>query len=179
MKATQQFGQLTAIPNCSITIDADTGPQQIEFFILPDITDTKSANYQDENIMGRATTVKSYDSSGVRAVSMELHFIALKQADIQTNLGNLRLLQAAVYPRPGQNQAPYLPPPICQITCGKLLGDNGICAILRSYNVRFDTTMVFDEDTLLPYKFDVSTQWEVVYSNDNLPGADKIAGFGS
>jgi hypothetical protein len=59
------------------------------------------------------------------------------------------------------------------------LGDDGVCAILRSYSVKFPTDQVLDEQTLLPYKFDVSMSWEVVYASSDLPGQDRIRRRGS
>lgn len=175
MKATAKFGELLPIKDCSISI-AD---EEIILRILPDISDSKGASYADETIIGRTTPVKTYSHSENRAISMELHFIALKRADIQKNLDYLRLIQSAVYPRDAGDGAPYKPPPVCKLICGKLLGEDGVCAVLKNYSVKFDPQMVWDKDTLLPYKFDVSTSWEVVYASSNLPGQEMIMDTGS
>lgn len=175
MKGTAKFGQLLPIPDCTVTI-AD---EEIILKILPDISDSKGASYADETIIGRSFPVKTYSHSENRAISMELHFLALKKEDIQQNLDYLRLIQSAVYPREGRDGSPYRPPPVCQIKCGKLLGDDGVCCILKSYSVKFDPQMVWDEDSLLPYKFDVSTSWEVVYASSKLPGQEMIMESGS
>ncbi len=175
MKATAKFGQLQYIPDCSVTIAGE----EILFRILPEISDSKGANYADEPIPGRSFPVKTYSHSENRAISMELHFIALKKSDIQENLDYLRLIQSAVYPRDGSGGSPYKPPPVCQIKCGKILGDDGVCVVLKNYSVKFDPNMVWDLETLLPYKFDISTSWEVVYSSNNLPGQEMIMESGS
>lgn len=169
-KATLPDGSLAVLTNCNILV----GNQEILLRILPDISDQKSASYSDESIIGRSFPVKTFSHSENRSISMELHFIALEKNDIFFNLGYLRILQSAVYPRDGQGGSPYRPPPICKLKCGALLGDDGVCAILRSYSVKYPTDQVWDEETYLPYKFDVSTTWEVVYSSSDLPGAEKI-----
>ncbi len=174
-KATDPQGDLIFIRDCFIRIENRT----IRFKILPDISDQKSASYSDESIIGRSFPVKTYSHSENRSISMELHFIALKRADINANLRDLRLIQSACYPREGLNGSPYRPPPVCQLKCGRMLGNAGVCAILKNYSVKFPTDVPLDELTLLPYKFDVSTTWEVVYASSNLPGQEMIASTGS
>jgi hypothetical protein len=169
---TSNEGDLNQIKNCYIKIAGKT----INFRILPDISDGKSASYSDESIIGRSFPVKTYSHSENRSISIEIHFITLKESDIEKNIREMRLIQSACYPRNGN---PYRPPPVCQIKCGKLLGNNGVCAILKSYQVKFPTDQVWDENTLLPYKFDVSTTWEVVYASSSLPGQEKIASTGA
>lgn len=175
MKSTTKFGKLLPIPECTIDIDGAI----IDLYILPDISDSKGASYADETIIGRSFPVKTYSHSENRAISMELHFMALKKDDIEKNLNYLKLIQSATYPRNGTGGSPYLPPPLCQIKCGRLLGDDGVCCILKNYSVKFDPQMVWDNETLLPYKFDVSTSWEVVYASSDLPGQEMIMDTGS
>jgi hypothetical protein len=52
--------------------------------------------------------------------------------------------------------------------------DGFLCVVLKQYSVSFPTDVIWDEQTYLPYKFDVDLTWEVVYSNDTLPGQDQI-----
>jgi hypothetical protein len=172
MRATDQFGQLVDINNCHVEVP---GFDPIVFNIMPDITDSKGASYNDEVIMGRSFPVKTYSHSENRTITIDMHFIALSSSDIEQNMNSLRILQSATYPRDGDGTAPYLPPPICSLTCGRLLGNDPLCAILKTYSVKFPTDVPLDPDTLLPYKFDVSTTWEAVYSSRNLPGQSKIA----
>ena len=175
MKATAKYGLLTEIKECYVKI----GDKKIIFRILPDISDSKSATYADETIMGRSFPIKTYSHSDNRAINVEMHFIALEESDIEDNLLNLRLIQSLAYPREGSGGTPYKPPPVCKLKCGELLGHEGVCVILKNYSVKFDPQMVWDEDTLLPYKFDVSTTWDVVYASSRLPGQEKIAKSGS
>ena len=86
------------------------------------------------------------------------------------------MLESAVYPRDAESGslAPFIPPPVCRIKCGSLLGDRELCVILRSYSVKFPTDVPWDRDTYLPYKFDVDLSWEVVYKSSELPGQGRI-----
>ncbi len=174
MKATTAGGSLQNIESCHITIP-EFG--SIELNVLPDITDGKSASYNDEVIIGRSFPIKTYSHSENRSISMQLHFIVTEESDIQKNLEYLRAIESAVYPRDGKG-APYSPPPVCNIKCGRLLGDNAVCVILKSYSVKFPTDVAWDENTYVPYKFDVDTTWEVVYKSSELPGQSRIMTFG-
>jgi len=177
-KATQRGGRLEPIPNCNITVPGLRNP--IALYVLPDITDSKKATYNDERVIGRSTPIKTYSHSDNRTISMRITLQVTRTRDIQTNLDTLRTLESLTYPRSGiSGGAPYRPPPICQLTCGKLLGDNSLCVVLDTYSVQFPTNVVWDADTLLPYNFSVSLTWHVVYSSDNLPNQDKILKEGS
>jgi|688.fasta_scaffold287249_2 hypothetical protein len=149
---------------------------------LPDISDTKSANYADETIIGRSNPVKTYSQSDNRSISMQLHFIVSKQNDLYENLAKLRAIQSAVYPREGEGGgSPFIPPPVCKMKCGNLLGTKEICVILKSYSVKFPTDVAWDDEskTFTPYKFDIDTTWDVVYSSSNLPGQNEIFNAGA
>jgi hypothetical protein len=188
MKATQINGDLAPIPNCDIVVPTSRGQHLIPMRILPEISDSKSATYQDEQVIGRSFPIKTYSHGENRSITMKVHFVILKSRDAFDNIQHLRALQSAVYPRES-NSSPYLPPPICKIRCGHLLSSEYLCVVLRQYNVTFDTTVAWFEgsadnnfigplqtDTYLPYKFDVDLTWEVVYQTKNLPGQDKIFG---
>jgi|APSaa5957512576_1039674.scaffolds.fasta_scaffold41410_3 hypothetical protein len=173
-KATLAGGQLIEIENCFIEIPPFG---KIKMKALPEISDSKSASYNDESIMGRSFPLKTYSHSENRAITMTVHFYTIQKKDIEENLNSMRALESAVYPRE-QNGMPFVPPPVCKIKCGKLLADETLCVILKSYSVKFPTDVVWDEDTYMPYKFDVETNWEVVYKSDDLPGQQKIIDTG-
>jgi hypothetical protein len=150
---------------------------------LPEIADSKTASYQDEPVIGRSFPIKTYSHSENRTVTMKVHFITLTAADATTNMVSLRALQSAVYPKDQVIVSPYLPPPVCKIRCGNLLSgkasDGWVCVILKQYSVNFPTDVAWMSDeqgngTYLPYKFDVDLTWDVVYSNENLPGQEMI-----
>lgn len=184
--ATIPGGALVPINDCYITIPCDNLPQGILRFVsngefklvlnnLPDITDTKSASYNDEVVIGRSSPLKTYSQSDNRNISMVLHMIVSKPDDITYNLFALRAIQSATYPREGANGAPFIPPPVCRIKCGQLLSSGGeLCVILKNYSVKFPTEVSWDESTFVPFKFDIDTNWDVVYKSADLPGQDRI-----
>ena len=141
---------------------------------LPELSDSKSANYSDISIIGRSFPMKTYGSSENRAISWSMHLFVKKQEDIVGNLAILRKLESCVYPRftgPG----PYAPPLICRIKCGDLLSVGPpLCVVLKSYSVKFPTDVAWDAKKLTPYKMDIDLSFEVVYASDDLPGADRI-----
>ena len=186
MRATEMGGQLKPLDKCWIKVSGISGGK-ITFKNLPDISDTKSAEYSDENVIGRASPIKTYSHSSSRQISITIHCVVTCQKDIGEYLDNLRLLQACVYPSPEKtSSAPFAPPKICQIKCGKLLSggknqadETGVCCVLKSYNVKFPIDVAWDEETYLPWKFDIDTSWEVVYSSDDLPDDTRIRRLGA
>jgi hypothetical protein len=208
-KATIIGGALKPINDCYIIIPIDIPESQLselppavsgriqnkEYKIvldnLPEISDTKSANYSDEVVIGRASPLKTYSQSDNRSISMQLHFIISKPEDVDINLLNLRAIQSATYPREGEgegtNRSPFFPPPVCRIKCGKLLSNAGeLCVILKSYSVKFLTEVSWFSssedgfgDSFTPMKFDIDTTWDVVYSSSDLPGQQRIFTLGA
>lgn len=188
MKATSEGGLLNVIQKCSIKI----GQYIIESRILPDISDQKSATYSEETGMGRAMPFKSYQHSDNRSIGWTAHYVVTQKSDIEKFLQDIRNIQSAVYPRKSTSgdalSPPYYPPVICQLSCGYLLS-NGlgdinsetksklVYAIMKSYNIKYDTSVPWDEETMLPYKFDIDMQFEVIYDQSNLPYSDKIITF--
>jgi ribosomal protein S26 len=173
MKGSNNNGALVSIPNCSIAIP---GAKMIELKSLPDISDTKQAAYNDEAVIGRSFPLKTFSHSENRVINMTLHFYIIEPRDVDDRLSDLRAIESATYPREGQGGVPFIPPPVCQIQCGKLLGDRPLCAVLRNYSVKYPIDVVWIENggTYLPIKFDVETSWEVIYRSDQLPGQSKI-----
>ena len=192
-KATSDNGKLTTIKDCWIEVpgagvqDGYRGiqPLRIEMNNLPDISDSKSASYSDEAAIGRSSPFKNYSHSENRTISWTCHFFVLtKKGDDPGNvnkiLSYLRALEACTYPLTRASGTPYAPPPICHVKCGKLLSDtNPICVILKSYSVKFDTSLPWDEESYLPYKIDVDLQFEVVYNQSDLPGAERVMKLGA
>lgn len=178
--ATTIGGALNAIPDCYVKIPVFSGVAlgqsrefELKMKILPDLGDSKSATYSDEPVMGRSSPVKTYSHSDNRQISMQIHMMVSSPEDINYNLASLRALQSAVYPRHRMN-SPFVPPPVCRIKCGRLLADEDLCVVLRNYSVKFPTEVAWDEDTLVPFKFDIDTTWEVVYKSSDLPGAERV-----
>ena len=174
----QNNSRLAEITNCYITIPSQKGAgTTITLRALPDISDSKQAQYNDENVIGRASPIKTYSHSAARTISMGLHFYITHPDDEKDNAKYLRALESAVYPQDGSGGAPFIPPPICTINCGKLLATKPLCAILMSYSVKFPPDVAWTKD-YLPCRFDVDTTWEVVYKSADLPGQDRILNDG-
>lgn len=181
MKATVPSGDLIDLKDCWIYIP-NFG--KFNLSILPEISDSKSATYADEPTIGRSSPIKTYSHSDNRAISVKIHLIVKKSGDAEINLRILRALASATYPRNITNSSPYLPPPICQLKAGRLLGDNPLCVILKNYSVNFPIDVPWDIDTYIPWKFSVDTSWDTVYSNNDdpqkgLPGQERVLNFGA
>ncbi len=181
MKATNTRGELQELKDCHITV----GGNKVTLKVAPEITDSKSAAYNDEPIIGRSIPLKTFSHGENRSITMNVHFVVTKFSDIKENLDSLRILESAVYPRDirGSATAPYLPPPICKLECGQLFGKGHICAVMKSYSVSFPNSVPWDagaEDndvgkgTYLPYKITVNLQFDVIYRTEKLPGSEKI-----
>ena len=178
MKATTSTGKLVDLKDCYIKANN----KFIYMYILPDINDSKSATYSDMNGIGRSMPIKVFSHGESRQITWTVHFYGEDEERIVQNLNNLRLLESLTYPDVGES-TPVIPPKIAKIKCGKLLADDEICVILKNYSVKFPTDVVWhsiqgDETNFIPIKFDVELQFEVVYSNSTLPGAEKIIGTG-
>lgn len=166
---------LDPIQNCYIEIP---GYGQVVMDNLPDISDGKGATYPDTTVIGRSTPLKTYSHSDNRSISWSMHLFVKKQADISGNLAILRKLESCVYPR-DTGPGPYAPPLICKIKCGDLLSvGSPLCAVLKSYSVKFPTDVAWDAQKLTPYKIDVDLTFEVVYSSNDLPGQERIVNSG-
>lgn len=177
-KATLPGGPLIEIRDCYIIIP---GFGKIIFDNLPDITDSKTATYNDEVVIGRSSPLKTYSQSDNRNISMQIHLFITKPSDVTYNLQVLRAIESAVYPRNGSEGAPFYPPPICRMKCGKLLAEDELCVILKSYSVKFPTEVAWATlpvATFTPFKFDIDTTWDVVYKSADLPGQERILQFG-
>lgn len=176
-KATNN-GSLNPINECYVDIP---GAGKIVMNNLPDISDSKSAVYNNEQIMGRSFPLYTYSHSADRNISITIHLFVVDESDIEQNLQYLRWLQSAVYPREGESiGAPFIPPPICKIKCGELLAKESICCALQSYSVKFPTELAWSTkgSKFTPFRFDVDTQWLTVYTSANLPFQNRIISSG-
>ena len=170
MNATDRTGRLRILSRrCFLQIGSFT----LYFNNLPDLSESKSASYNDEAVIGRAAPIKTYANSDNRSISCSISLFVQKKQDCKDNISILRKIQSAVYPRTGVG-APYFPPVICRIQCGDLFSKDPICCVMRDYNVKFPTDVPWDLDTLCPYKMEISMTLEQVYSSNNLPNQDLI-----
>lgn len=172
MKATLN-GDLRELDECYIWIPPG---KKVKMKILPEISDSKSAAYNDEPIMGRSFPLKTYSHSENRSISWTVHLMVVKDGDQDENMKILRALESCVYPHDeNTGGAPYSPPPICKLKCGDLLSrGRELCAVLKSYSVKFPSDVVWDEIRYIPHKFDIDLQFDVVYESSDLPGQESI-----
>jgi hypothetical protein len=178
-RATLATGDLIEIRDCYIHIEMGAGVE-IPMKIVPEISDSKSATYPDENAIGRSFPFKNYSYSDNRTISWTAHFMVCKEGDQATLYQYLRAIEACVYPKTQDtNGAPYNPPPLCKLRCGQLLDrDADLCCVMKSYSVKYDTSIPWDEDGFMPYRLDIDMQFEVVVDNSQLPGAEQILALG-
>lgn len=175
-KGTYGKGKLSAIQNCYLVLP---GAMTITLDNLPEIGDSKNAQYNADSIIGRSSPLHTYHYSDTRNISFTIHLFIQDEGDADLNLSKLRSIQSCVYPRPGGGGAPFRPPPICRIRCGDLLAKGqDLCVVLQSYNVRFPTDVAWDSDTLCPYRMDIDTTWWVVYNSPDLPDQGRIVSSG-
>lgn len=183
--ASYSGGRLRTIPNLYIRIPNKGTNHKIEFNTLPTITDGKGAKYDASPIIGRSSPILTYASSEARQIGLELPFVTLtlKGNDIGSrnyNLQSLRAIMSATYPRTYESGAlTFSPPPVCYIKFGSFLTDGtttgiGFCVVLDRYSVKNDPSVPSDPETLMPYKFTISTNWTVVYDSESLPGQERI-----
>ena len=183
IKATVEGGALNTIEGCSLTIPkfGSFSGKEVLFKILPDISDSKTASYSTDLVMGRSSPMKSYVASDERQIGIVFHFVVADRLDIYSNIETVRMLQAMVYPRDGDDKlgVPFIPPPVCNFWCGYLLSSSAepLCVVLKNYSLKIPTDVAWEADLLCPVKFDLDTTWDVVYASSELPGANKIIRF--
>lgn len=176
MRATFNSGLLDTLNNkCTLDIP---GFNTIQIKILPEVSDSKSARYVDDPVIGRSTPYKTYAHSDNRVLGIKFHFQAVVRAELGEIAQNFYAISSLTYPRKGSANGPYAPPPICKFSCGKLLGTSPLCLVLDNYSLSIPTDVVWDDETLIPYYFMLQTSWHVVYASSNLPSQERIIGGG-
>ena len=177
LKTSPPSSLLTPIPKCDIKV----GPITVPMYALPDISDSKSASYADETGIGRSMPFKSYQWSDNRTINWTAHYVATSKSDIKDFLRDVRRLTSACYPQQGTG-TPFRPPPLCTLRCLGLMkltsAPSEIAAVMKSYSIKYDTSVPWDEETGLPYKFDVDMVFEVVLNQTALP-TDNLIALGS
>lgn len=179
---------LQKLEHCYIMIPQLLQQEKIYMNNLPEIGDSKSASYPDEIGMGRSTPFKSYAGSENRTITWKANFFleSTKGDDEIANgltaediLRYIRCFEACLYPFAENDSVPYAPPPVCRLKCGSLLSKEGeIHAIMKQYQVSYDTTVPWEKNTYLPYKVTVDLSFDVIYDQTELPGAELILELG-
>lgn len=173
MKATLTGGKLKYIDDIYIKIKG----RPIRAYIMPDISDSKSASYADENSIGRTTPFKNYSYSENRVIQWSHHWIIDVKDRVKEILTDIKYLQALAYP--SNQYKPYTPPWIAHIKAGNILGKEELCCVLKSYSIKYPTDVPWYQDgsdTSIPYKVDMELNFEVVYDNSSgkIPYAEDI-----
>lgn len=187
MKATNSQGILQQISNCYIILPTIG---KVMLNNLPELSDSKSAHYNAESIIGRSSPVHTFHFSDTRIISIQFHLYVIEPDDIQRNITFKRAVESCLYPQGSTfgitslsvantnsgatTFASYSPPPICRISFGSFLADGEVCVALQSCSVKAPSDVAYDPDTLCPFKFDLDTTWWVVYSSDMLPDQSQI-----
>lgn len=161
-----KLNSLSYSEECYIKVD----DVEIEMKILPEISDGKSVNYANENAIGRTSPYSIFANGELRSIGWTCHFIIEKEGDAEENLQDLRRLQSACYPTTQEGH----PPPICHLKCGQILSKDELCAVLKSYSIKYDTNVPWHQETMLPYKFSVDLQFDVVYNLSDIPISSDI-----
>lgn len=100
---------------------------RIAFTVIPeDISDSNSAQFDDQSIRGRSTPLKGYSGSGPRSVSysLDLHDDYCQGGILKT----VNKLKALVYPVYGG----VVTPPKCYVRLGNMVG---MTAVTNSVNI--------------------------------------------
>ena len=175
-RATSTTGNLLPIRDCYIRV----GGSVVFMYSLPTISDTHGADYSTENGIGRSIPTQTFQNGTTRAITWNITFISDGESKLNKNLSNLRLLQSCTYPvdSPQQASVPFLPPKILKIKCGRLLGDYELCVILKNVSINWPIDVPWSSFGYIPYKFEASLNFEVVYNSAELPGQARILKIG-
>lgn len=153
-----------------------TTTNRIYFETLPEITENKSATYNDEIVLGRSSPVKTFAHGDNRVITLTMNFIATHESDFIRYRQYMFAIASAAHPRYEQG---YAPPDICKIQIGGILGNDPVSCVLRNYDFNTEnTTFWYDRDAqdeaernamYMSMRFSINTNWDVVYSYESLP----------
>lgn len=114
--------------------DSDSKDHKILFQTMPDkITDSKSANFSDAQIIGRSSPLKTYQFSSARKLNLTLEFFASLEANDEKTPGfGVQEVKRKVNTLRGLVSANYGPklisrPRKCIIRVGENIGMIGFC----------------------------------------------------
>jgi hypothetical protein len=150
--------------------------KKVTMHVLPEIGDGGGATYSDETAMGRSAPIKTFANSDNRSISWDITFITTDNATMRQNIQDMFFIESLRLPIARREGIFTTPPPIATLKCGRLLTADGsnVCAILKSYSVKFDTSVPWNtegnpQNSYWPSKVILSTQWEAIDACANLP----------
>jgi len=165
------------LPINRFTSDATSKINPIWFQTNPIISDSKDAQFESHEILGRAEPVYIYRSSGSRKISLELTYIAQSNKyDVRWVANQISRLRALVYPIYSRNNASpgiFAPPPMVLLNYGSRFIN--IPCIVESYNISYQEEDVIDVPSMLPFITKVSLNLATSYPYMTVPGHDDVA----
>jgi len=154
------------------------GDRMYHFRSLPEISDSKSANYNSQTVFGRSSPIRSYSDSSARTINVSFDLYSTDEKTREENFKFVRSIAMAVHPKYGGT---YDPPPICKFTCGNLLSGKDVddsdpsplqCLIMN-YNFNYGRDSIFDNH-MLPFHISGSLDLEVIHTPQTLPGQKEV-----
>ncbi len=145
----------------------------------PQISDAKSANYTNNNPMGRGEGFSNYQNSSNRSFSITLNYNAVSQTHdtywVAQQVSRLKALVYPIYSRQNRNaKETFSTPPLILLNYG-LQYVNIPCKVL-SYSSSLDPETPMDTTTMLPYNVSITLDLQTSYPYGYVPGHDDIAG---
>lgn len=143
------------IHNCFIALAASPGDvsKRVVFSYMPEagFSDTKSANYEDIEILGRQEPIRSYRSSSARQIGFSLDFFATDDV-LNDVLYRVDWIRSLVYPDVAE--APNATgisnsPPVILLVVGHLFK---MRAVVKNVNVTWKDPWGIRSETLAPYE---------------------------
>ena len=171
--ATDTNGSWVVIREITITVP---GAGDVPIQVLPEISESKSAMVNDQNILGRSSPIKIYSGSSARTFSITLNYHILSEEDPVMIQKAVRALSAAVHP---EYQGTYKPVPVCQIKIPGMIedGKGGPAPVIcKSYQITYDAQVWWyvTDELMMPSHISIATEWERVYSFQDLPGQANV-----
>lgn len=152
-----------------------------QFVALPEVSDSKEAQYSDIPILGRSSPIPTFSHSGYRKFQIAFHLHSITDELKQYHVNFIRAVASLVHPEYNNS---YRPPRLAWFKCGSLIGiptatgGRGYVRILaESYSYTMDPEYVWlDQLDLVPQYIALNINVRVVYSYARLPGADSVLG---
>lgn len=147
------------------------------FYSLPEVSDSKNANYSDIQILGRSSPVKTYSGSDYRSLSVTFNLHGTSEERLLENLEFVRGIASLTHP---QYENTYLPPPVAKLKIGEMVrgpSGGGVDVICMNYSYDMSPEVVWvDKEKLIPLHIALRADFHVVYAFFNLPGSQDVIG---
>lgn len=162
MKATSGTGNLEIIKDIIFEI----GGEKADIYAVPEISESKSAKYNDIGIMGRSTPLKSYSYSDNKSIDVTFFCHSIDAITLEANKKLLRMVRSSVYPV----YSGYVPPKVGYLKIFDIL-ENDIVG--NSYSLTYGNQYAW-KDEQLPIYMEIRANFHAVWPHSDLPGFDDI-----